>query len=109
MNLLNETIELLEFLDSEIKFIEANRNSTDECGTFLHYEIIDDYEISIETGFTDYEEGSYITINLKFEQNRIICSIVGGGHSCSGGNWALNETKEFSSVNEFIKYAENNL
>lgn len=96
-------LELLEYLDARIKEIEASYRPGDETGDNLSYEIIDNFTIAVNYGWTTYEESDDNDITISFGTN-IIVNTNNSGHSVYGGDYDSLDTLIFNNITELISW-----
>lgn len=96
-----EVITLLDKSKEEIS--EYYRKTGSEVGPFLEYEIIDDNTLTINDGFSDYEEGQESDVKIIFTADKITLT-----KRCSGsshyGTYDDTELLEFTDSTIFINW-----
>ena len=98
-----EILELLEYLDERIKEVEASWRLGDETGDNLSYEIIDNFTIAINSGWSSYEEGENNDVTISFGVN-ITANINTSGYSVYGGEYESQDNLIFNDTTELISW-----
>jgi hypothetical protein len=70
----------------------------------LNYEIIDDFTITINYGFSDYEEGEEITTTISLLDDKIKVDKSFDGYSVMGGEYKDDHNFIFDNVAELIEW-----
>ena len=78
-------------------------NNTDECGGFeISYQILSEYEIDVEFGWSSYEEHEDNNVKIIFSSENIKIKHKYNGHSCFGGDFNHEVEYTFNDENELI-------
>ncbi len=88
--------------------MKKNCTPDDETGSHLNYDIIDDNTLSIDWGWTSYEECDNNTAIITFG-NKIDVQQFSSGNSCFGGDYENTYDDTFNSVSDLIKWFESEL
>ena len=106
-NIDSDILELMNFLDIEIKKVDNTWKPGDETGAYMNYTLKDD-TIELNCGWSDYEEGYSSTYLIKLE-DKITLTKDSGGHSVMGGDYENSESFTFNNLQELISWLSENL
>jgi hypothetical protein len=100
----DDIYKIINYLDnrkSEIneEFIKSGR----EVGPFLQYEIINDFTISVNYGFSDYEEGENNTSIITLTHDKITVNKNSDGYSVMVGDYDDEKNFVFNNITEFLQ------
>jgi hypothetical protein len=98
-----EILELIGYLDEQIKEVESTWQPGDETGSNLSYEIVDDNTVTIDYDWASYEESDNSTVNILFGAN-IEVSKFNSGYSVYGGEYESEETVIVNNITELISW-----
>jgi hypothetical protein len=101
----NDIYKIINYLDNRKKeideeFIKSGR----EVGSFLYYEIIDDFTINVNYGYSDYEEGEDNTSIISLTNGGIRVDKNSGGHSVMVGDYDESENFDFNNITELLQW-----
>jgi hypothetical protein len=98
-----EILELIGYLDEQIKEVESTWLPGDETGSTLSYEIVDDNTIVIDYGWTSYEECESNDVTILFGAN-ITINRNTSGYSVYGGEYEYQENGSANNITELISW-----
>ena len=98
-----EILELIEYLDARINEIEASYRPGDETGDSLSYEIIGNFTIAVNYGWTSYEEGQDNNVTILFGSNITVTKET-SGYSVYEGEYNDQENFVLNNITELISW-----